>query len=54
MKVYISARSNVVDSAGKVAFKGTWMRLARRTVRDAKFRAWSLCYHQDVGQCPPR
>ena len=40
MKVYISARSNVVDSAGKVAFKGTWMRLARRTVRDAKFRAW--------------
>ena len=40
MKVYISARSNVVDSAGKVVFKGTWMRLARRTVRDAKFRAW--------------
>ena len=40
MKVYISARSNVVDSAGKVVFKGTWMRLARRTVRDAKFRSW--------------
>ncbi len=40
MKVYISARSNVTDDAGKVVFKGTWMRLARRTVRDAKFRAW--------------
>ena len=40
MKVYISARSNVVDESGKVAFKGTWMRLARRTVRDAKFRSW--------------
>ena len=40
MKVYISARSNVLDSEGKVVFKNTWMRLARRTVRDAKFRAW--------------
>ncbi len=40
MKVYISARSNILDEEGKVAFKGTWMRLARRTVRDAKFRAW--------------
>lgn len=40
MKLYISARSNVLDEAGEVAFKGTWMRLARRTIRDAKFRAW--------------
>ena len=39
-KLYISARSNVEDEAGNVVFKGTWMRLARRTVRDAKFRAW--------------
>ena len=39
-KLYISARSNVVDSDRQVVFKGTWMRLARRTVRDAKFRAW--------------
>ncbi len=39
MKLYISARSNVLDGEGRVAFKGTWMRLARRTVRDAKFRA---------------
>lgn len=40
MKLYISARSNVLDQDGSVAFKGTWMRLARRTVRDAKFRSW--------------
>jgi len=40
MKVYISARSNVLDEEGKIAFKGTWMRLERRTVRDAKFRSW--------------
>jgi uridine kinase len=40
MKLYISARSNVLDGEGEPVFKGTWMRLARRTVRDAKFRAW--------------
>ena len=40
MKLYISARSNVLDEEGSVAFKGTWMRLARRTVRDAKFRSF--------------
>ena len=40
MKLYISARSNVVDDTGAVVFKGTWLRLARRMVRDAKFRAW--------------
>jgi len=40
MKLYISARSNVLDEEGKIAFKGTWMRLERRTVRDAKFRSW--------------
>lgn len=40
MKVYISARSNVIDESGNVVFKNTWLRLARRTVRDAKFRAW--------------
>ncbi|MCC8129991.1 MAG: adenylyl-sulfate kinase [Clostridiales bacterium] len=36
-KVYISARSNVVR-LGRVVFKGTWMRLTRRTVRDLNFR----------------
>ena len=38
-KVYISARSNI-NEGSVLRFKGTWMRLARRTVRDAKFRAW--------------
>lgn len=37
-KLYISARSNVVDDSGAVVFKGTWMRLMRRTVRDHLFR----------------
>lgn len=37
-KLYISARSNVLDDDGKVIFKGTWMRLMRRTVRDYLFR----------------
>ena len=40
MKLYISARSSVLDDDGNVVFKNTWFRLARRTVRDAKFRAW--------------
>ena len=39
-KVYISARSDFLDEAGEVAFKRTWLRLERRTVRDSKFRAW--------------
>ncbi|MDE7260925.1 MAG: adenylyl-sulfate kinase [Oscillospiraceae bacterium] len=39
-KVYISARSDILDDAGDVVFKRTWMRLERRTVRDSKFRAW--------------
>ena len=38
-KLYISARSNV-EFSGKVVFKGTWMRLVRRTVRDKLFRAY--------------
>ena len=40
-KVYISARSNVIDDAGKVVFKGTWMRLCRRILRDNQFRGTS-------------
>ena len=39
-KVYISARSDILDDAGEVVFKRTWLRLERRTVRDSKFRAW--------------
>ncbi len=38
LRVYISARSNVVDEEGKMIFKGTWMRLMRRIVRDNNFR----------------
>ena len=37
-KVYISARSNVVDDNGEIIFKGTWMRLCRRILRDHQFR----------------
>lgn len=36
-KVYLSARSNVMDG-DKLVFKGTWMRLSRRAVRDMNFR----------------
>ncbi len=35
--VYISARSNVMR-LGHIIFKGTWMRLTRRAVRDYNFR----------------
>ena len=37
-KLYISARSTVNDDDGNVVFKGTWMRLMRRVVRDHLFR----------------
>lgn len=36
-KLYISARSNVNDGVN-LRFKGTWMRLTRRAVRDYSFR----------------
>ena len=36
-KLYVSARSNIVDG-DKTVFKGTWMRLVRRVVRDNNFR----------------
>lgn len=39
-KVYISARSDILDDTGDIVFKRTWLRLERRTVRDSKFRAW--------------
>ena len=37
-RLYISARSDILDDDGKVVFKGTWMRLMRRTIRDYLFR----------------
>lgn len=40
-KLYISARSNVMDEKGQICFKGTWMRLVRRSIRDFKFRGSS-------------
>ena len=36
-KLYISARSNINEGA-VLRFKGTWMRLVRRAVRDYQFR----------------
>ena len=36
-KVYISARSNI-NEGSELRFKGTWMRLTRRGVRDFNFR----------------
>ena len=42
-KLYISARSNVNEGAA-LRFKGTWMRLTRRCVRDYNFRG------TDVGE----
>lgn len=36
-KLYISARSNIMEE-GNLRFKGTWMRLTRRAVRDYNFR----------------
>ena len=37
-KLYIAARSNVVDDDGKIVFEHSWLRLCRRIVRDYKFR----------------
>lgn len=38
-KLYISARSEI-EFEDKVVFKGTWMRLVRRSVRDHQFRSY--------------
>ena len=37
-KLYIAARSNLVDENNKIVFKHPWLRLCRRIVRDFKFR----------------
>ena len=37
-KLYIAARSNVVDEDGNVVFPHAWLRLCRRIVRDYQFR----------------
>ncbi|MCL1807906.1 MAG: nucleoside kinase [Oscillospiraceae bacterium] len=38
-RIYASARANVRDGHDLV-YKGTWIRLTRRLIRDAKFRGW--------------
>ncbi len=40
-KLYVSARSNIMED-GAVRFKGTWMRIVRRAVRDLNFRGYSI------------
>lgn len=42
-RLYISARSNVMED-GEVKFKGTWMRLTRRAVRDYNFRGNDISF----------
>ena len=37
-KLYIAARSNLVDENGDIVFQHAWLRLCRRIVRDYKFR----------------
>ena len=39
--LYISARSSIMDE-GAVCFKGTWLRIARRCVRDFNFRGTDM------------
>lgn len=39
--LYISARSDIVED-GAIRFKGTWMRISRRAVRDYNFRGTDL------------
>ena len=42
-KIYISARSNIMDR-DRLVFKGTWMRLTRRAVRDMNFRGSDILF----------
>ena len=37
-KLYIAARSDILDEDGTVVFDKSWIRLCRRIVRDFKFR----------------
>lgn len=39
--LYISARSSIMEE-GEVRFKGTWLRIARRCVRDYNFRGTDM------------
>ena len=46
-KLYISARSNINEGA-LLRFKGTWMRLTRRAVRDYNFRGTGVAQTLDM------
>ena len=46
-KLYISARSNV-NEGSVLRFKGTWMRLTRRAVRDYNFRGTGVAQTMDM------
>lgn len=46
-KLYISARSNVMEG-DTLRFKGTWMRLTRRAVRDFHFRGTGVAETMDM------
>ena len=46
-KLYISARSNVMEGE-QLRFKGTWMRLTRRAVRDYNFRGTGVAQTLDM------
>ena len=61
-KLYVSARSNIVDDAGEYAFKGTWLRLTRRVTRDYLFRGadpeetmrmWENVRHGEIRNISP-
>lgn len=47
-RLYISARSDIVDDAGAVVFKRTWLRLTRRAVRDYNFRGTDIAGTLDM------
>ncbi len=61
-KLYVSAHSNFVDDSGHYAFKGTWLRLTRRVVRDHLFRGsdpwetmmmWENVRHGEIRNIDP-
>lgn len=43
-KLYIAARSNLVDDEGDVVFEHAWLRLCRRIVRDHLFRGSNAAF----------
>ena len=43
-KLYIAARSNLVDDEGNVVFEHAWLRLCRRIVRDHLFRGSNAAF----------